>query len=174
MGSRSPEETEALVVRALTSFGMSQRAVGAELGVSGPCIGHIRLGVNHKHVREDLPRWRSCVACTHWWGGCQLGFPDPDELGDLWQAATECAAFSVIQPAAPVQAPAVDRSTPPPPNRIRPGDVWADIQGRKHLAKPCVMEGMLLMTPLDHDLVPLAMDVTRPDPWQRKSWGGQL
>lgn len=172
MGSRSPEETEALVVRALTSFGMSQRAVGAELGVSGPCIGHIRQGVNHKHVRPDLPRWRSCEACTHWQPGCDLGFPDPEDLGDLWQAATECAAFSSSRPASLPEA-AVDRSVPPPPNRIRLGDVWTDIQGRKHLAKPCTSEGLLLMTPLDHDLEPLAVDVTRPDPWQRVSWGGR-
>ena len=61
----------------------------------------------------------------------------------------------------------------PPPNRIRPGDVWLDIQGRKHLAKPCVVEGLLVMTPLDHDLVPVAIDVTNPHPWRRVTWGGQ-
>jgi hypothetical protein len=61
----------------------------------------------------------------------------------------------------------------PPPNRIRLGDVWLDIQGRRHLAQPCVVEGLLVLTPLDHDLVPVAMDASSPHPWQRVTWGGQ-
>ena len=62
----------------------------------------------------------------------------------------------------------------PPPNRIRLGDIWLDIQARRHLAEPCVVEGLLLMTPIDHELVPVAMDVTKPHPWRRLSWGGEL
>jgi len=61
----------------------------------------------------------------------------------------------------------------PPPDRIRLGDIWADIQGRQHRAEPCVREGLLLLTPIDHELVPVAMDATKPHPWRRISWGGQ-
>jgi hypothetical protein len=93
-----PTTTETMVVRALTSFGLPQRQVGAEFGVSGACIGNIRLGTRHAKVRPDLPRWRSCEACLHWQPGCDLGLPDPEELGDLWQAATECSAFVRAQP----------------------------------------------------------------------------
>jgi hypothetical protein len=61
----------------------------------------------------------------------------------------------------------------PPPNRIRLGDIWADIQGRHHRAEPCV-RGLVLMTPLDHEIVPVAMDPQLPHPWRRVEWGGQL
>lgn len=93
MGNRSPEEIEALVVRALTGWGVKQRDVGAELGVSGASISHIRRGERHAEVRPDLSRWRSCEACQFWLPGCGMGFPDPIELRDLWQAATECSTF---------------------------------------------------------------------------------
>jgi hypothetical protein len=61
----------------------------------------------------------------------------------------------------------------PPPNRIRLGDIWADIQGRRHRADPCVVDGLVLLTPIDHELVPVAIDVTKPHPWRRVEWGGQ-
>jgi hypothetical protein len=76
----------------------------------------------------------------------------------------------------PAPAPPQARPLPteaPPPNRIRRGDIWADIQGRRHRADTCTVEGLLLMIPLDHQLVPLAMDVARPYPWRRVEWGGQ-
>ena len=57
---RSPEETEAMVVRALTSHGIAREVIGKEFGLSGPAIGHIRAGTNHAKVRPDLPRWRGC------------------------------------------------------------------------------------------------------------------
>lgn len=63
-------------------------------------------------------------------------------------------------------------TTCPPANRIRLGDVWVDPHGRRHRADPCVA-GLLLMVPLDHDLVPVAIDPCRPYPWQRIEWGGQ-
>ena len=68
---------------------------------------------------------------------------------------------------------AVKPSSIPPPNRIRTGDVWLDIKGRRHLAELCVVNGLLVMKPLDHDLVPVAMDVSNPYPWRRVTWGGQ-
>ncbi len=56
----------------------------------------------------------------------------------------------------------------PPANRIRPGDLWRDIQGRLHRAEDCSTEGLVLMVPVDdHDLPPVAMDCRRPDPWRR-------
>ena len=58
----------------------------------------------------------------------------------------------------------------PPPDRIRLGDVWLDLQGRRHLAEPCNIAGLLLMVPLDDELVSAAS----PHPWQRVSWGGEL
>jgi site-specific DNA-methyltransferase (adenine-specific) len=45
----------------------------------------------------------------------------------------------------------------PPPDRIRLGDVWLDLQGRRHIARPCVVAGLVLMEPLDDVLVPVAM-----------------
>ena len=62
--------------------------------------------------------------------------------------------------------------TPPPPDRIRLGDVWIDLQGRRHRAEPCVVAGLLLLVPLDCELVPVAIDVTSPKPWRRVLWGG--
>ena len=62
----------------------------------------------------------------------------------------------------------------PPPDRIRVGDVWLDLQGRRHRADPCVVAGLLLMEPLDHELVPVAMSAALPKPWRRVSWGGEL
>jgi hypothetical protein len=43
---------EAMVVRALTSFGELQRVVGAEFGVSGATISHIRRGERHAKVAQ--------------------------------------------------------------------------------------------------------------------------
>ena len=62
--------------------------------------------------------------------------------------------------------------TAPPPDRIRLGDVWLDLQGRRHRADPCVVDGLVLMTPLDHELVPVAMCAALPKPWQRVEWDG--
>jgi hypothetical protein len=82
-----------MVVRALTSWGIPERHVGEEFGVSGACIGNIRRGQNHKTVRPDLPRWtRSCEQCGHWASDCSLGFPDAEEVGPI-QAACECSAY---------------------------------------------------------------------------------
>ncbi len=61
----------------------------------------------------------------------------------------------------------------PPADRIRLGDVWLDIQGRKHLARPCVRQDLVLMEPLEDEIVPVAMDPRRPHPWQRITWGGE-
>ena len=60
-----------------------------------------------------------------------------------------------------------------PPDRIRLGDVWLDTQGRRHIAEPCVVAGLVVMTPLDHDLVPVAMCAADPWPWRRVEWGGE-
>lgn len=95
MASRTfePQRLETMVTRALTSWGIPERHVGEEFGVSGACIGNIRRGANHKGVRPDLPRWtRSCERCGHWVGRCHLGFPEPEEVGVI-QAACECSAF---------------------------------------------------------------------------------
>jgi hypothetical protein len=85
--------TEAMVTRALTSWGIQQREIGAEIGTSGAWVSNVRRGTRHAKVRPDLPRWRSCEACRHWSSGCGLGFPEPLETDDLWRAATECSAF---------------------------------------------------------------------------------
>ena len=91
--------SEAMVVRALTSFGDLQRDVGAEFGVSGATISHIRRGQRHAKVRTDLPRWRNCEDCCHWGQDCcTLGFSEPEVLDDLWRAATECSAFVEATP----------------------------------------------------------------------------
>jgi hypothetical protein len=87
-----PTTAEAMVVRALTSFGELQRVVGAEFGVSGATISHIRRGERHAKVLPDLPRWRSCEACGHWSGRCTLGFPEPEVLDNLLLAGTYCSA----------------------------------------------------------------------------------
>jgi hypothetical protein len=50
--------------------------------------------------------------------------------------------------------------------------VWADVQDRRHLARACHVEGLLLMAPLDHELEAVAMDVGQPHPWRRVEWGG--
>jgi hypothetical protein len=60
----------------------------------------------------------------------------------------------------------------PPPDRIRHGDVWLDLQGRRHRADPCVVAGLVVMVPLDHELVPVAMCAASPAPWRRVEWGG--
>ena len=83
---------ESMVLRALTSWGERQRDVGAEFGVSGATISHIRRGERYAKVLPELQRWRSCETCRHWRGHCSLGFPDPEEHGDLLRAGTECAA----------------------------------------------------------------------------------
>ena len=88
-----PTTAEAMVFRALTSWGERQLDVGTEFGVSGATISHIRRGCRYAKVRPDLPRWRSCEACGHWEQRCTLGLPDPEEHGDLLRAATECSAF---------------------------------------------------------------------------------
>jgi hypothetical protein len=96
MASRTfqPQLLETMVTRALTSWGIPERHIGDEFGVSGSCIGNIRRGANHKGVRPDLPRWtRSCDQCRHFpQGHCTLDFPDPEDVGVI-QAACECSAF---------------------------------------------------------------------------------
>jgi len=82
-----------MVVRALTSWGERQLDVGAEFGVSGATISHIRRGERHARVRPDLPRWRNCERCVHWEERCTLGIPEPEVLGDLWRAATDCGEY---------------------------------------------------------------------------------
>jgi len=91
--------TEQMVVRALTSWGIQQREIGAELGVSGAWVSNVRRGARHAKVRPDLPRWRSCEACVHWeeQQRCTLGFPEPYDLG-FWRAGTECSAFVEDKP----------------------------------------------------------------------------
>ena len=93
-----PTTAEAMVTRALTSHGEKQRDVGAEFGVSGATISHVRRGQRHAKVRPDLQRWRNCEACAFWQPGCELGFPEALETGDLWRAATECSAFVEASP----------------------------------------------------------------------------
>ena len=61
----------------------------------------------------------------------------------------------------------------PPPDRIRIGDIWLDLQGRRHRADPCRVSGMVLMVSLDHELMPLAMCASSPKPWRRVEWGGE-
>ena len=51
--------SEAMVVRALTSFGISREVIAKEFGVSGALIGQIRAGNRHKRVRPDLVRLRA-------------------------------------------------------------------------------------------------------------------
>ena len=86
--------TEAMVTRALTSWGVSAAAIGAEFGVTGQAISNIRRGLRHKGIRPDLLRWRTCHECVHWGPGCGLGFPEPAEACDLWQVGSECSAFT--------------------------------------------------------------------------------
>jgi hypothetical protein len=62
---------------------------------------------------------------------------------------------------------------PPPPDRIRLGDVWLDLQGRRHRAEPCVVDGLVVMVALDEPLVPVAMSAANPHPWRRVEWGGE-
>lgn len=90
---RSVEETEAMVVRALTSHGLNREVIGQEFEVSGQLISGIRNGSRHPKVRTDLPRWRSCEGCIHWRRmACTLDFPEPEELG-FWAAAWDCSAY---------------------------------------------------------------------------------
>jgi hypothetical protein len=90
---------EAMVTRALTSWGIQQREIAAEIGTSGAWVSNVRRGARHAKVRPELPRWRSCEACRHWWPNrCTLGLPDPEEHGDLWRAGTECSAFVGFEP----------------------------------------------------------------------------
>jgi hypothetical protein len=93
-----PATTEAMVVRALTSWGEPQREIGAEIGTSGAWVSNVRRGQRHAKVRPDLPRWRSCEACHHWVVRCTLGFPEPELLDDLLRAGTECSAFVEARP----------------------------------------------------------------------------
>ena len=88
----------AQVTRALTSWGIPQREIGAEIGTSGAWVSNVRRGARHAKVRPDLPRWRSCEACRHWDQRCGLGFPDLQEHGDPWRAGTECSAFAEATP----------------------------------------------------------------------------
>ena len=62
----------------------------------------------------------------------------------------------------------------PPPDRIRIGDVWLDLQGRRHRADPCVVAGLVVMVSLDVELVPVAMSAASPHPWRRVEWGGNV
>lgn len=82
-----PLTAQAMVVRALTSHGVSREVIAAEFGVSGRLISRIRVGERYRSVRPDLPRWRHCQACVHWAPArCTLGFPD--------QVAGDCSAFT--------------------------------------------------------------------------------
>ena len=90
---------EEQVTRALTSWGIQQREIAAELGTSGAWVSNVRRGARHAKVCPDLPRWRSCEACGHWaQSRCSMGFPDLQEHLDLWRAATECSAFVEAAP----------------------------------------------------------------------------
>jgi hypothetical protein len=90
---------EEQVTRALTSWGIQQREIGSEIGTSGAWVSNVRRGIRHSKVCPDLPRWRSCEACRHWWPNrCTLGLPDLEEHGDLWLAGTECSAFVGFEP----------------------------------------------------------------------------
>lgn len=60
----------------------------------------------------------------------------------------------------------------PPADRIRLGDVWVDLQGRRHRVEACRNPGLVLMVPIDHKLEPLAMNPFQPWPWQRITWEG--
>jgi hypothetical protein len=64
--------------------------------------------------------------------------------------------------------------TTPPPDRIRHGDVWLDLQGRRHRAEPCVVAGLVVMTAMDDDIVPVVMSANQPHPWRRVEWGGNV
>ena len=93
-----PATTEAMVVRALTSWGLSRNAVASEFGVSGSQISYIRTGARLASIRPDLPRWKSCLHCVHWDEmRCTLGFPEPYDLG-FWRAGTECSALVEDKP----------------------------------------------------------------------------
>jgi hypothetical protein len=88
-----PTTTEAMVVRALTSWGIGRETIAREFGVSGSSISYIRTGARLARVRPDLPRWRSCEHCIHWEKmRCTLGFPEA-EMGDFWRAARDCSAY---------------------------------------------------------------------------------
>ena len=93
-----PPTTEQMVVRALTSWGISGAEIAKEFGVSGAMIYHIRRGRRYAKVRPDLPRWRSCERCHPWEGRCTLGFPEPELLDDLVRAGTDCSAFTEARP----------------------------------------------------------------------------
>jgi hypothetical protein len=87
---------EAVVVRALTSFGVTRDVIAREFGVSESMIGYIRRGEYHKTVRPDLTRWRNCKQCGHWEGKCTMGFPEAAQIAtdaDLLRVATECSAY---------------------------------------------------------------------------------
>ena len=87
---------EAVVVRALTSFGVTCDVIAREFGVSESMIGYIRRGEYHKTVRPDLTRWRNCKQCGHWEGKCTMGFPEAQQAEsdvDLLRVATECSAY---------------------------------------------------------------------------------
>lgn len=90
--------SEAMVVRALTSFGISRKVIAREFGVSDALISYIRTGKRYAKTRPDLVRWRSCEACGHWEQRCGLGPPDLEEHGDLLRAGTECSAFVEARP----------------------------------------------------------------------------
>ena len=93
-----PTTTEAMVVRALSSWGLSGEEIAGEFGVSRALISYIRTGRRCAKVRPDLPRWRSCEACRHWERRCTLGFTEPELLGDLLRAGTDCSAFMEARP----------------------------------------------------------------------------
>ena len=46
-------------------------------------------------------------------------------------------------------------------------EIWLDPQGRRHRARPCVLEGLLLMEAVDDDLVPEVVDPQKPGKWRR-------
>lgn len=69
--------------------------------------------------------------------------------------------------------PAADQSMAPEPDRIRLGDIWIDPLCRRHVAKPCIVDHLVVMEAMDHELVPVAMDARCPYPWRRLEWGGR-
>jgi hypothetical protein len=110
---RTPEQIEALVTHALTTFGQSAADAGKAIGTSRQVIEKIRIGDTHAKVRADLPRWRSCAQCEHFPDGrCTFYFPDPEEDG-VWVAATYCNTFAKAATTSGRRIAKSDNPTPP-------------------------------------------------------------
>jgi len=99
---RRSKISDAMVVEALTSHGVSNVEMGRRLRLSHQAIRCIRLGESHRNVRPDLPRWndRTCEQCIHWResGSCDLEFPDPAVEGPVF--AAWCSSFHAEEAAA--------------------------------------------------------------------------